>query len=149
MLDFIRNFWAGCILNMTWYPIVCKDYLEHGRLVLKQHGDIFVVGIGPILWPRVFRKGSFICPSLVLGPADKVGQCGLHIRTLGFKQRHYERIARKGTGRRVITGKLLWSFSKTIQLIYAKRKTIHTAESQHYASSQGHEILFYPLLWEK
>lgn len=115
------------------------DYLKHGRQILKQHGDVFVVSIGPILWLGVFTERPYMCPGLILGPAEKVCQLGLHIATVGFKQGCYERIQhRKECNHwKIVKKQFNWS---------AQRNAIHTPGPQQYASSQRHAILFYSLL---
>lgn len=73
-----------------WIRTQEGDYLKHERLILKQPGNIFVVGIGPVIGVRVFSERSYVCSSLVPGPAEKVCEFGLHVGTLGFKQRPCE-----------------------------------------------------------
>lgn len=60
-------------------------YLKHGRKILKQHCDVFIVGVGPELRLGVFDERTDICISLVLDPAEKLCKPGLHIGTVGFK----------------------------------------------------------------
>ena len=70
-------------LSITQEP----DHLKHGRLILKQDGDVFVVSVSPKLWVGEFRERSDICPGLTPGPAEEVKQFGLDIGTLGLKKR--------------------------------------------------------------
>lgn len=118
------------------------DYLKHGRQILKQHGDVFVVSIGPILWLGVFTERPYICPGLILGPAEKVCQLGLHVGTVGFKQRCYERIQHRKECNR-------WKIvKKTIQLICSKKCNSYTGTPAVCIITEAWHFVLLAFMWK-